>query len=72
MSEQDEKPRPKFTVYGYDDWSRRLFKSEKTGRIYVQVDGALYTRTDWDEPDSPLCSLDAIDFDRSVPNQGVK
>lgn len=36
-----------------DDWSRKVFKTEK-GTYLVDVDGELYTMTpDWGEPNSP-------------------
>jgi hypothetical protein len=53
---------PKFTVVGMDYWSRRLFKSVKTGSVYVEVDGLLYNMTDEGEPESIICSLDAIEI----------
>jgi len=45
------------TFAGIDDWSRILWKSTKTGNIYVQVDGGLCTRTSWDEPCNELCKM---------------
>lgn len=33
-----------FKYTGIDDFHRKLFKSEKTGVVYVDVDGELHTR----------------------------
>ena len=48
------------TRIGQDDWNRNLFKSVKTGRVYVEVDGSLYTRTDEGEPCTPLCKMSLV------------
>ncbi|MBK9497277.1 MAG: hypothetical protein IPO08_22715 [Xanthomonadales bacterium] len=40
-----------FTLIGYDDFSRALYHSQKTGAVYVEVDGELFSRTpDYEEP----------------------
>ena len=59
---EQEPAKPAFVCKGLDDWSRGLYMSKKTGRVYVDVDGTLHTMTDWGEPNSPLCSLDAIEI----------
>ena len=46
------------TYVGKDDWSRELYKSTKTDRIFVNVDGTLHTITDEGEPYFPLIFLD--------------
>jgi len=46
---------------GCDDWSRNLWKSTKTGNIYVEVDGGLYDRTpDFEEPCSLIITMDKV------------
>jgi hypothetical protein len=52
----------KFKYVGQDDWSRDLYQSVKTGIVYVEVDGMLYTRTsDWGEPCTPLRTLGNVE-----------
>lgn len=53
--------KPKYTFVRLDDWSRRLFKSQKTGNVYVEVDGYLYDMTDEGEPISPIINMDDIE-----------
>jgi hypothetical protein len=58
-----DETKPKFKYVGVDWWSRPLYKSEKTGRVYVEVDGGLYTRTeDWEEPISQICLMTDIEI----------
>ena len=60
------KPKAKFTFVGYDDWSRELYASLKTGITYVQVDGQLHGMTDWGEPISPIGYWDDIEVVKAV------
>lgn len=45
---------------GEDDWSRKLYKSTKTGIIYAEVDGYLHTITSEGEPCSPICLVKSV------------
>ena len=60
------KAKAKFTLVGYDDWSRELYASLKTGITYVQVDGQLHGMTDWGEPISPIGYWDDIEVVKAV------
>ena len=45
------------TFVGYDDWSRALFRTNKSGVNVVDIDGELYAINYWEawaEPDYPL------------------
>jgi len=55
--------KPKFKFVGIDFWCRNHYKSEKTGREYIEVDGGLYTMTeDWEEPISCICQMTDIEI----------
>ena len=43
-----------------DYWSRDLYKSTKTGKIFADVDGVLHTITDEGEPCCPVVKLSEV------------
>jgi len=54
--------KPQFTCVGQDEWSRALYKSRKTGRVYVEVDGKLYTQNEFGEPCDCIGSLSDVEI----------
>lgn len=39
---------------GADYWGRKVYKNVRTKKLYKDVDGKLYTSTEFGEPDCPL------------------
>jgi len=44
----------RLTYVGKDNWGRKIYKDNKTGRLFKDVDGVLHTFTKEGEPDTPV------------------